>query len=285
MSTSDVQRPDVQLKRRYDLIPNLVEVAASSVAALTLPGEIGNMAADLLQSLLEQPDAAGSLACNEDQGRLDYQLSDNPFAPGSTLAVTFHDCAQGTAADLVRLDGRFELTATGLSGDLLAAPYALQARLELDSVVTTDAVGSSVIDGGLRFSRSADAAGARADLAESVDADPLRLSESGVARTLGAFAIGATRSAAGITLGTGGEVLDLRHDGLGLDLRIRLLTPFSGAGLASVEAGRLAVEAPLDGSRLDLSVTDAAGSVELALDSDADGSAEDLVRTTWDELH
>ena len=54
--------------------------------------------------------------------------------------------------------------------------------------------------------------------------------------------------------------------------------------MTALQAGSVRVTAP-DTSNFLLTITDASGAVTLALDSDGNGSAEDTVNTSWDDLY
>ena len=54
--------------------------------------------------------------------------------------------------------------------------------------------------------------------------------------------------------------------------------------LVSVVLGLFAVTAA-DDSNMQLTITDSSGTTVLELDSDGNGTAEDMVTTSWDELN
>ena len=256
---------------------NVVQVAEATAATLSLPGELGNSAVDLLANALAGSDLAATVNCPFG-GSYDYVLSAKPFVANATMEVTFNDCVQGTVTDQSTINGSYVLTATAYT-----STDDMQFTLAIDKTSIQDSVGLSVIDGQMAFQRLV-TGGTTNELSTSVSGKSLSVEAKGVTASLANFSLSGTRSATGVTLGAPGETFDLQLSTLSDPLAGEIGTSFSGPDALDLQAGSVRVTAA-DNSNLLLTITDANGTVSLDLDSDGNGSAEDTVATKWDDLN
>ena len=261
---------------------NVVQVATATSVSLAMPSELGNFAVNMLSDVLANNDTNGSNNCLVDSnivGSYDYTLNHIPFDDTATMQIVFHDCGQGTASDQTIINGSYTLTATAYTNtDDLAFDLAF------NHVTAQDAVGTRTIDGQMHFSRLVSGGTTSSEISSSVSGQSLVLSESGVTASLSNFSFTGTRTTTGLTLGAAGETFALQLSTLTDPLTGTITSMFTGPEMTALQAGSVRVTAP-DTSNFLLTITDASGAVTLALDSDGNGSAEDTVNTSWDDLY
>lgn len=256
---------------------NVKQMAEATAQTFTLPSELGNFAVNLLSDALASAALSGTVTCPFG-GTYDYTLSNNPFINGATMAVTFHDCVQGTVSDQTKVNGSYLLTTSAYtSTDNLAF------NLALSNVTSQDNIGTSMTDGQMQFARVVNS-GTSNEVSSSVSGQSLNMSESGVSASLSNFSISGSRTISGLTLGVPNETFTLQLSTLTDPLSGVITTTFSGPEMTALEAGSVRVTAP-DSSNLLLTITDTTGAVSLALDSDGNGIAEDTVSTSWSDLY
>lgn len=255
---------------------NIMPIAGGTAAALILPTEVGNFAAELLAMALESTALNGTESCDLG-GNFSYMLSANPFVNNATMSVTFNACVNGTAADSTTINGSYILTAT----DFISVNN-LAFQVVLDEIAFEDDIGVSSIDGSLLFERviSGDTSN---EIASSLPGNSLSISDGGLTATLSDFSISGSRTSTGLTLGATDERFRLDLSILDTPLDGTIKAPFSGPETTDLQAGSVEMKAQDNGTLL-LSITDTDGTVQLDLDSDGDGTIDDSLLTRWDDL-
>ena len=261
---------------------NATQVASATAVSFTMPSELGNFAVNLLSDALASPALSGTVTCFGGSGDYDYTVSSNPFINGATMNVTFHDCVQGTATDQTTVNGSYTLTATAYT-----STKDLAFTLAFNNIITQDAVSTRSIDGQMHFTRLVTGVAPNevsSEVSSSVSGQSLDMSESGITASLSNFSISGTRTASGLTLGAPNETFSLGLSTLSDPLSGVITSTFTGPEMTALQTGSVRVTAP-DSSNLSLTITDTSGAVSLALDSDGNGSAEDIVNTNWSDLY
>lgn len=255
---------------------NVKQVAGATAQTFTLPSELGNFAVNLLTYVLPGTDPS-PVDCPYG-GTYDYTLSNDPFGVNDTMDVTFHDCIQGTATDQTKVNGSYTLTATAYT-----STNDLAFNLAFNNIITQDVVSTRTIDGQMQFARVVNS-GTSNEVSSSVSGQSLTMSSGGVTANLSNFSFTGTRTISGLTLGAPNDAFTLGLSTLTDPLTGVIITTFSGPEMTALQVGSVRVTAP-DGSNLVLTITDTSGAVSLALDSDGNGSAEDFVNTSWNDLY
>lgn len=256
---------------------NIMPIAGATAAALTLPTEVGNFAADLLAEALAAAETSGTETCDL-SGDYSYELSEKPFVDNATMTVTFNACVNGTATDISEINGSYTLTAT----DFISVDD-LEFRVDLVNITVEDDIGVNTIHGNMLFERVS-SSGTANEIASSVPGSVLSVSTQGLTTALSDFSISGSRTASGLTLGATGETFLLDLSILDTPLAGTITVPFAGPQTMDMQAGSALMTAQ-DSSALRLSIIDSNGKVRLDLDSDGDGSFEDSLETWWDELN
>lgn len=256
---------------------NVVQVAEATAETVTMPSELGNFAVNLLSEAIASTLQTDTVDCPV-SGSYDYVLSSNPFVTGATMSVTFNDCVQGTISDQTNVNGSYLLTATAYT-----STENLAFTLALDNITSEDDVGVNTIDGPMNFARVV-TSGTSNEVSSSVSGQTLNFTAGGVTATLSSFSLSGTRTVSGLTLGVPTESFTLQLSTMSDPLSGVITTTFSGPEMLALEAGAVRLTAP-DSSNMLMTITDATGAVTLALDSDGNGSAEDTVNTTWNDLY
>jgi len=255
---------------------NVSQVASATASSITTPSELGNFGANMLEDVLAGTSTSGTNVCPV-SGSYDYLLSHYPFTSGATMDVTFHDCVQGSNADRTAVNGGYTLTATAYT-----STDDMGFNLAVDNVVIQDDVGTRTIDGKMHFSRSVVGASSN-EVTSSISGQSLDISQAGITGSLTNFSFTGTRTSTGITLGIENEVFTLQLSTFSEPLSGVITNGFSGTGITSLDIGALQVSAS-DDSNFSMTITDTSGTVTIALDSDGNGSAEDVITTNWDDL-
>jgi len=256
---------------------NIMSIAGATAAALTLPSEVGNFAADLLTEAITADRLSGTENCDL-SGNYTYILSQKPFVNNGTMTVTFNACVNGTATDLSKINGSYTLTATNY-----ISINNLEFQVDLDSVTIEDDIGLNTINGSMLFERII-SGGTSSEIASSVPGSKVSISTKGLTTDLSNFFISGSRTSTGLILGAAGETFRLDLSVLDTPLAGTITTPFSGPETMDMQAGSVLMTAQ-DSSALRLTIIDSNGVVRLDLDSDGDGSFEDSLDTWWDELN
>ena len=256
---------------------NVVTVAEATAETITMPSELGNFAVNVLSDAIASAMQTDNVACPV-SGSYDYALSALPFGVGETMAVTFNDCVQGTVSDTTTVNGSYLLSATTYT-----STDDLAFTLTFTNVTTEDDVSIRTIDGPMKFARVV-TSGTSNEVSSSVSGQSLNFTAGGITANLSSFSLSGSRTVSGLTLGVPGETFTLQLSTITDPLSGLITTTFTGPEMLALEAGAVRVTAP-DSSNLLLTITNAAGAVTLALDSDGNGSAEDIVNTTWNDLY
>ncbi|MEJ2452495.1 MAG: hypothetical protein P8047_17875 [Gammaproteobacteria bacterium] len=258
---------------------NVMQVASATAISITMPSELGNFAVNVLSAVIADNKISGTLSCPEG-GSFDYSLNHLPFDSTATMTVNVDNgdvCVQGTPSDHITVKGSYVTTATAFtSTDNLAF------NLAFTGVSTEDAVSTRTIDGQMHFSRTV-SSGTSYEISSSVSGQSITFGEGGETASLSDFSFSGTRTA-GLTLGAPNETFTLQLSTMGDPLAGKIETTFSGPEMTALQTGSFRVTAP-DTSNFLLTITNTSGDVTLALDSDGNGSAEDTMNTTWDDLY
>jgi hypothetical protein len=268
---------------------NAIDVAAAGAQAIIGPRELGAGAIDLLIATLRgQPDTS---YCTTGS----YAFNPAPTVSAPSTTISFANCETGPAGGTTTLNGSAKINVTSFSYNFVSEPtYTIQTTLTDVTITNAETAGtlSTSITGGMRFYRLKTASSS-SERAESIDTTTkLTFIESNGGSTTRTHVVGPfiMRGVVTITgqysMGTGGSAPpeDTATVDLGLGpFTVSVPQPIQGLSLGSVPAsGSFKMTAP-DSSQLTATITN--GVAELAIDTNADGTVDGTISTTWDFLY
>jgi hypothetical protein len=265
---------------------NAIDVAAAGVKGLTLPHELGSSALDFLVAVVN---GAADDFCNGNSSGYSATLIPAPVATGSELSVTFNNCVNGPLGNQRTLNGSYTLTIESIAGSF-SSDYTVQTTISPVNItsVESEATGTltNTTTGGTRFRRQS-ASGSFADLSQSIASPaPTTLTfseiERGTTRVVGPFTLNDSVSPSEYTFGMAGDTVTVDPGGISGVVSVTVLQPVSGIQGAAPSSGGIRITAQ-DNSRMTATVTSTG--VTLAIDTNADGTDDGTISTTWDILN
>jgi hypothetical protein len=263
---------------------NAIDVAAAGVKGFTLPHDVGTTS---LSILIDKANGTPPGAfCNAGGS---YSATLNPVGPvatGSVLTVSFNSCVNGQRT----LTGSFTLTVESMTGSF-SSDYTVQTTIDPINITSTESAGTltNTTTGGTRFRRQS-VGGNYTELSQSITTPtPATLTYSetqgGVTRTrvVGPFTIDDSVTSGAFSFGGTGDTATVTTGSASGALTVTLPQPVVGPSLGSApSSGSFRITAP-DNSSLTGTLT--SGGVTLAIDTNADGTADGTIATGWDFLY
>jgi hypothetical protein len=217
-----------------------------------------------------------------------------PLAAGATYTLTFTDCVNAVVSLAETINGTGTVTIDDVTGDPTTQDYKVQiyVRDMNVSIVQPGSDYTSLISGGMLFKKSTSTGGSTSLKAGSIDNPKTTLTyvETSHGKTrkeiVGPFSVLETIStsgAYGYGYGVSGDTATLTAafpGNTGIDLTVTAVTPVNGTGQDAIPAGGSFTVTATDGSRLTAVISN--GTVDLAVDSNGDGTAEGNVSESWD---
>jgi len=259
---------------------NAADVASVAGSAVTLPIRVGGFTLDrFIDGINGVP--AGNLCT--DAGT--YTWTPTPALPvstGNSYVLSFSNCQEGAAPDMLIYQGSLTMTVDSLSGDVSGTDYDINVSIEDVALTFTDDIGDSSIQGDLAYSRIS-TSGNFAERAHVSSGDNIIFSDDDDTETLTQIDINSTLATSGaFSFGNIGQKVIIDPDFLTGALTVELLQPISGTQLDSPTQGKLLVTAQ-DGSNLTVTVSN--GDVSIDVDTNNDGTVDGTIITTWDEMN
>jgi hypothetical protein len=254
---------------------NAKEAAGAGATSFDIVRAIGPFGLDLLIGILGGDTPADFCTAG---GTYTRTLTPGTVGAGTVFTVDFQNCVANLDGN-VTFNGSYAMTFDNVTGNISGAPYTVDARIQLDNLAFTDAVGTTALQGDLRFRRTATAADNFADQADSLPSTSLTYSTDGFTLQIAPFAVQSTETPTLSTLGpASAEVL---HSGIGT-LQASTTATISGPSSIAPDSGAFETRAT-DDSSVKTTVT-SGGNVSLGVDTDGNGTIDGTLSTTWDDL-
>lgn len=198
--------------------------------------------------------------------------TEGQLTAGDTVSIVYDNCAETTGTTA----GAVDMTVSD-GGDVTVPPYSVGLDIVMTGVTLTQDDSTVSADGTFSATLSAQTSN---DLSLDLAGPTLTTSVAGDALTLGDFAIS---EADDLTNGTfaRGYTGTITSDTLGA-FSFETPTQFTGTGGSAPTAGELVITAD-DGSTARVTAVDGTN-VTVAIDTDGDGTDEDVLDTTWEDL-
>jgi hypothetical protein len=254
---------------------NAAEAAGAGATSFDIVRTIGPFGLDLLVGVLGGDTPADFCTAG---GTYSSTLTPGPsVGAGSVFTVTFQNCVANLGGN-VTFNGTYAMTFDNVTGTFPGASFAVDTRVHLDNLVFTDDVGSTGLQGGLRFRRAATATD-NTDQSDSLPATSLVYSTDGIILQIGPFAVQSAETATLLTLGPASATIV--HSGIGT-LQASTTATISGASSMAPDSGAFVTRAT-DNSSVTATVSPG-GNVSLAVDTDGNGTVDGTQTTTWDDM-
>jgi hypothetical protein len=253
---------------------NATEAAGAGATSFDIVRTIGPFGLDLLIGVLGGDVPADFCTAG---GTYNSTLTPGPVGAGSIFSVTFQNCVANLGGN-VTFNGTYEMTFDNVTGAFPGTSFTVDTRVHLDNLVFTDDVGSTGLQGDLRFRRAATATD-NTDQSDSPSAASLAYSTDGIILQIGPFAVQSAETATLVTLGPASATIV--HNGIG-SLQASTTATISGPSSMAPDSGAFVTRAT-DNSSVTATVS-SGGNVSLAVDTDGNGTTDGTSSTTWDDL-
>jgi hypothetical protein len=243
------------------------EIQSEQIDSLVKQSQAGYMQA-AVGPVTSQCEVGGSVTISGDVS------GEQTLSSGDNITIEFADCDDGVSV----VDGTFSMTITSFSGDLASGMFSLGVSLELTAFAVTEGEETVTANGDVTMALDALSSPV---VSMTVSSSSLAVSEGGASHELTDYS--STRTVDTVTgeysIEASGTVTSSAFDGAA---SFDVIEPFTGTGAAYPGSGELLIEGA-GGATLRVIALDTTF-VRIELDSDGDGTADEIIDSTWDEL-